>query len=280
VREKVSLLHIVLFVLTLLSTLAAGALQRGADFISEPSRLAEGIPFSFTLMAILLSHELSHYFASQYHRTRATLPYFIPAPTFFGTFGAFIKMKSPIMSRKALIDIGASGPIVGFLFSVVACAVGLSLSEFVVPAAYESEVLTLGNSALFAVLSDVFMGTPPEGHDILLHPIAFAGWIGLFITFLNLLPIGQLDGGHVAFALLGQRHSTLSMVLVVVLAVVGINLWFGWAIWAALMVALGLRHPPIMNWEVPLDPRRRFVGWLSLFIFAITFIPQPFPGVQ
>ncbi len=278
-REKVSLLHIVLFVLTLLSTLAAGALQRGADFISDPSRLAEGIPFSFTLMTILLSHELSHYFASQYHRTRATLPYFIPAPTFFGTFGAFIKMKSPIMSRKALIDIGASGPIVGFVVSVVACAVGLSLSEFVPTAAYEGEVLTLGNSALFAVLSDVFMGTPPEGQDILLHPIAFAGWIGFFITFLNLLPIGQLDGGHVAFALLGRRHSTLSMVLVVVLAVVGINLWFGWAIWAALMVALGLRHPPIVNWEVPLDPRRRFVGWLSLFIFAITFIPQPFPGM-
>ncbi len=278
-REKVTLLHVVLFVLTLLSTLAAGALQRGADFISDPSRLVEGIPFSFTLMTILLSHELSHYFASQYHRTRATLPYFVPAPTFFGTFGAFIKMKSPIMSRKALIDIGASGPIVGFVVSVLACAVGLSLSEFVPTVDYEGDVLGLGSSVLFAVLSDVFMGTPPEGQDILLHPIAFAGWIGLFITFLNLIPIGQLDGGHVAFALLGQRHSTLSMVLVVVLAVVGINLWFGWAIWAALMVALGLRHPPIMNWEVPLDPRRRFIGWLSLFIFVITFIPQPFPGM-
>ena len=268
--------HIILFVLTFLSTLLAGALLKGIDPIQEPIRIWEGLPFSLTLMIILLSHELSHYFAARVHRTEATLPYFIPAPPPFiiGTFGAFIKMKSPIATRKALIDIGASGPIVGFIFSVVASIVGLALSD--VMAAPEAGIIGLGDSLLFSFLARATLGVTPEGHEILLHPIAFAGWIGLFVTTLNLIPIGQLDGGHIAYALFGRLHRNISVVLVAALGVMGIIYWGGWMIWAVLMFILGLGHPPVLYWETPLDPRRKSMGWLALFIFVITFIPMPF----
>lgn len=274
-RGKIPWIHIVLFTLTFLTTVAAGAFQKGIDLTTEPGRIWEGLPFSITLMLILLSHELSHYFASRAHNTRATLPYFVPAPTFFGTFGAFIKMTSPIMNRRALVDIGASGPIVGFVVSIVACAAGLTRSEMVFTGG-EQPVFGLGESLVFSLLVRVFVGVPPEGYDILLHPVAFAGWIGLFVTFLNLMPIGQLDGGHVAYALLGWRHRFLSMALVGFLAIVGTFYWLGWAFWAVLMLVLGLRHPPVMHWEAPLDPKRRFVGAAALVIFIITFLPQPF----
>lgn len=268
-------IHIILFVATFLSMLGAGALQKGIDPFAEPARLFEGLPFAFTLMLILLGHELSHYFASKAHRTEATLPYFIPAPSIIGTFGAFIKMKSPIKSRRALIDIGASGPIVGFVFSVFASIAGLAGSSFgeLDPA---GGFLSLGDNLLFSALSRLILGVPPEGHDVLLHPVAFAGWIGLFVTSLNLIPIGQLDGGHIAYALGGPLHRRISIALVAVLAALGLSLWPGWAMWAALMVILGIKHPPVLYWETPLDPGRRLIGWAALIIFVITFTPEPF----
>ncbi|MFZ6006975.1 MAG: site-2 protease family protein [Nitrospirota bacterium] len=274
-NEKIPYLHIILFIVTFLTTLTAGALQKGINIIKEPIRIVEGLPFAGTLMTILLCHELSHYIASKKHHTKATLPYFIPAPSIIGTFGAFIKMKSPIITRKALIDIGASGPIAGFIVSVIASIVGLSMSEIVSVSGTEG-ALSLGDSILFSFLSRVTLGIAPDNHDILLHPVAFAGWIGLFVTSLNLIPIGQLDGGHVAFAILGERHRYISIVLVVVLAVLGIFYWEGWALWAVLMLILGIKHPPVIYWEVPLDPKRRFIGILTFIIFIITFIPSPF----
>jgi membrane-associated protease RseP (regulator of RpoE activity) len=274
--KKVPVLHIVLFVLTFSTTLLAGALQKGVNPLSEPLRVVEGFPFALTLMLILLSHELSHYIASRTHHTSATLPYFIPAPSIIGTFGAFIKMKSPIVTRKALIDIGASGPIIGFLISVAACIIGLSHSEVVALKEPGEFALGLGDSLLFTFLSKLILGATPEGHDVVLHPVAFAGWIGLFVTSLNLLPIGQLDGGHIAFALLGKLHRVVSTALVATLAVLGFFLWGGWTIWALLMLILGLKHPPVMYWETHLDPKRKLVGWLALVIFVLTFIPMPF----
>lgn len=274
-RKRIPWLHILLFVVTFFTTLAAGAFQQGIDLTAEPERIWEGLPFSLTLIAILLSHELSHYFTSRAHRTRATLPYFIPAPNIIGTFGAVIKMTSPIISRKALIDIGASGPIVGFAVSVVASSAGLAHSHFVLVSDAEP-LLGLGESMIFSLLARVFVGVPPEGHEILLHPVAFAGWIGLFVTFLNLIPIGQLDGGHVAYALLGPRQELLSKGLVTLLLLASFLFWWPWAVWAVLMVFLGLKHPPVMHWETPLDPRRKFVGVLALLIFVITFMPRPF----
>ncbi|MBZ0156460.1 MAG: site-2 protease family protein [Alphaproteobacteria bacterium] len=279
--KRVPVLHIVLFLATFATTLAAGALQKGINIFREPGRLPEGLPFAGTLMTILLFHEVSHYIASKRHHTYATLPYFIPAPSLIGTFGAFIKMKSPIMTRNALVDIGASGPVAGFIISVIASAVGLSMSE-VVPLTKGEGALSLGDSLLFTALSRVIVGTPPVDADILLHPVAFAGWIGLFVTALNLIPIGQLDGGHIAYAILGEKHRYLSIALVGVLALLGISAvvggsgWEGWLLWAVLMPVLGIKHPPVLYREVPLDPRRRVVGFLALLIFIVTFIPAPF----
>ncbi len=289
-------LHVSLFVVTFFTTLAAGALQMGINIIEEPYRLIEGLPFSASLMAILLTHELSHYFASRRHHTSATLPYFIPAPSIIGTFGAFIKMKSPIISRKALIDIGASGPIAGFAVALAVTVYGLYHSEFV--SIYSGQIgIVLGDSILFSLLSRLILGAPPEGKDILLNPVAFAGWIGFFVTSMNLLPIGQLDGGHIAYALLGgKNHSRLSFTLTTLLAVAGLSaiylsyglpssplisglknlLWEGWAIWALLLYILGLNHPPVIYWEIPLERSRKYIGWIALAIFVLTFIPVPF----
>ncbi|MBF0505520.1 MAG: site-2 protease family protein [Nitrospirae bacterium] len=280
--RRIPYVHIGLFILTFLSTLSAGALQQGINIIKSPGRIVEGLPFAGTLMTILLCHELSHYIASRKNHTVATLPYFIPAPSIFGTFGAFIKMKSPIITRKALVDIGASGPIAGFIVSVVACVIGLSISK-VIPLAQGGEgTLSLGDSILFSLLSRMVLGVTPEHYDVLLHPVAFAGWIGLFITSLNLIPIGQLDGGHIAYAILGERQHYVSRCLVVLLAVLGLSSllgfsgWEGWLIWAVLMLVLGIKHPPVLHWESPLDPKRRAVGLLALVIFIITFTPSPF----
>ncbi len=273
--KKVPILHIVLFIFTLLSTVLVGAMQTGADLLKEPGQIFRGLPFALSLMLILLTHELSHYFASRRHGVKATLPYFIPAPTIIGTFGAFIKMKSPIVSRKALIDIGASGPIAGFVVSVAASAVGLHLSE-IVPVTETKGALNLGDSILFSLLSHAVIGVTPVGSDILLSPIAFAGWIGLFVTSINLIPVGQLDGGHIAYAFLGENHANLSRILVLLMGLLGFFFWEGWIVWAVLLLVLGLRHPPVIFWESALDGRRRLAGLFALLIFVLTFIPVPF----
>ncbi|MEK6673341.1 MAG: site-2 protease family protein [Nitrospirota bacterium] len=273
--KKFPYLHLIFFILTFFSTLIAGALQKGINIIEEPLRIHEGLPFSLTLLTILMSHELSHYFSSRMHHTQATLPFFIPAPSIIGTFGAFIKMKSPIETRKALIDIGASGPIAGFIVSVFASVIGLSYSA-IVPTHDSTGILALGDSILFTIISRAVIGTPPASHDIFLHPVAFAGWIGFFVTSLNLLPIGQLDGGHILYAFLGERHRAVSMVLVVLLSILGLFFWEGWAVWALLMFLLGLKHPPVIYWETPLDRRRQLIGYTALIIFILTFTPTPF----
>jgi membrane-associated protease RseP (regulator of RpoE activity) len=303
--KKFPFLHLLLFILTLLTTLSVGAMWAGVNLLQEPGKIYRGLPFALSLMIILLSHELSHYFTSKKHGVKATLPYFIPAPTIIGTFGAFIKMKSPIATRKSLIDIGASGPIAGFIVSVIAVVIGLSMSK-VVPVTQTGGGLNLGDSILFSFLANVILGVVPASHDILLNPVAFAGWIGFFVTCINLLPIGQLDGGHVAYALFGERiHKRTSFIIFGALLFMGVTkilvssdyfhgilnsyialphyagryFWEGWAVWAVLLFVLGLRHPPIVYWEVHLDNKRRFIGWLSLIIFILTFIPVPFKGL-
>jgi membrane-associated protease RseP (regulator of RpoE activity) len=152
--------------------------------------------------------------------------------------------------------------------------IGLSFSKAV--SIKETEgALALGDSLLFSMLSNIILDFKPGSQDILLHPVAFAGWIGLFVTSLNLIPIGQLDGGHIAYALFGEKHIYLSNVLIPVMILFGL-FWEGWAIWAILLLILGLRHPPVLYWEVPLDRKRRFIGWLAFVIFILTFIPVPF----
>jgi membrane-associated protease RseP (regulator of RpoE activity) len=267
-------LNVVLFFLTFISTLTVGALHQGVDIIEHPWRIAKGLPFSLTLLGILLVHEFSHYFTSRKHGVESSLPYFIPAPTLFGTLGAFITMKSRITSRNALMDIGSSGPIAGFLVSVVATVIGLGHSE-VQALSTTGETLALGDSLLFTLLAKLIVGPVPPGFDVYLHPVAFAGWIGFFVTSLNLIPIGQLDGGHIAYAILGEKHKWVSRVLIGVLVVLGVFVFAGWLVWAVLLFFLGSKHPPILYPEIPLDPRRKTVGTIALIIFIFTFIPVP-----
>lgn len=269
------LIPLVLFLSTVLTTLFAGALQQGINLFKEPLRLWEGYPFSISIMTILLGHEMGHYFASKAHRTKATLPYFIPAPSIIGTFGAFIKMKSPILTRKALVDIGATGPLVGFILSLIACLIGLKMSKLVAITG-EEDLFTLGDSILFSLLVKFTLGEIPQGQDVLLHSVAFAGWIGLFVTSMNLIPVGQLDGGHIAYALFGRRHFYISRAFLVIVAILGAFYWYGWLVWVLLLLFLGVDHPPILVWENQLPLSRRIVGTISFIIFILTFTPAPF----
>ena len=272
--RKIPYLNIILFVLTFLSTLAVGAMHEGIDLVKEPIKIYKGLPFSFALLAILLAHEFSHYLASKKHMIEASLPYFIPAPTLFGTFGAVIKMKAPITTKNALIDIGASGPIAGFIISVIATIIGLSFSK-IMPVQDTVNFIALGDSILFSGLTKVILGAVPANNDVFLHPVAFAGWIGFFVTSINLIPIGQLDGGHILYALLGENHTIISKVLIGVMFIMGFLLWEGWIIWGVLLIILGFRHPPIVYSEMSLDPKRKIIGWISLIIFVLTFTPVP-----
>ena len=272
---RVPVIHIVLFVLTFITTAMAGAFQVGADPISDPRTIRAGFPFAVTLLSILMIHELGHYFLSRVHGVRATLPYFIPAPPFLiGTFGAFIRMKSPPPSRRALFDVGAAGPWAGLCVAIPAVLVGLRLSE-VRPLAMNEGGLVLGDSILFSFLTRLALGVTPDNATILLHPVALAGWFGLFVTFLNLLPVGQLDGGHVAYAMFGRWHRWVSRAFVIVIAVLGFHGWQGWFVWVVLLMLIGLDHPPTRDPVTTLDPRRRLAGWLTVAAFVVTFMAEP-----
>jgi membrane-associated protease RseP (regulator of RpoE activity) len=276
--HKLTRTHIILFIATFITTLLAGALMNGVIPWEQPEKIYLGLPFSLTLLLILLTHEMSHYVASRLHHVSATLPYFIPAPSIIGTFGAVIKMKPPIPDRRSLIDIGASGPIGGFIVAIIATIVGLSMSE-VRPAGELEDGLFFGSSLLFTFISTIVINVDPEKFAIILHPVAFAGWIGLLVTSLNLLPIGQLDGGHIAYALFGEKHALISKGMIPVLVLLGIIFWPGWIVWAALMFFLGYRHPPVVYPHIQLDRKRKLVGWISLLIFILTFTPMPVQGI-
>jgi membrane-associated protease RseP (regulator of RpoE activity) len=277
-HNKLTRIHVLLFVLTFMTTLFAGAMLNGVVPWEQPEKIYLGLPFSLTLLFILLTHEMAHYLMSRRHNVSATLPYFIPAPSIIGTFGAVIKMKPPIPDRRSLIDIGASGPIGGFIIAVIASLVGLYLSE-VRPAGELRGGIAFGSSILFTILSKIALNIDPEKYDVILHPVAFAGWIGLLVTSLNLLPIGQLDGGHIIYALFGNKHELISKSTLPVLIVLGIFFWPGWLIWAVLMIILGYKHPPVLYPYIQLDRKRKLVGWISLFIFILTFTPTPVQGI-
>jgi len=266
--------NILLFVLSLISTIVAGALQQGVDPLSHPGQIWKGIPFSFTLLLILGAHEFGHYAMSRRHHMDVTLPYFIPAPSLVGTFGAFIKIRSPIMDRRILLDIGAAGPLAGMLVAVPVLVIGLALSE-IGPLA-EGAGITLGSSPLLGLLTWAVHGTIPDRFDLILHPVAFSGWIGLLVTCLNLLPVGQLDGGHVAYAVFGSHQRILGRVMVAVLIALGVLGWMGWLVWAVILMVMGTSHPPVVYDWIPLDPKRKAIGWLTLAVFVATFTPVPF----
>jgi membrane-associated protease RseP (regulator of RpoE activity) len=240
---------------------------------SQPLSLLTGLPFSLTLLGILLAHELGHYLACRYYQVDASLPYFIPAPTFIGTFGAFIRIRSPILSKQVLFDIGIAGPLAGFVVLLPVLLAGLTWSK-VVPGIANRGDLVFGVPPLLWLLEKVFFPGVPAA-DVYLHPVARAAWVGIFATALNLLPIGQLDGGHILYSFVGSRHKSLSRVFALALVPLGLfTRYWPWYVWAALLFFLGIRHPAIFD-PGGLSPVRRRLGVAALVIFLLCFMIEP-----
>ena len=277
------ILPISLFIATIFTTLWAGAYQvyngpiRGPVnlLLEQPEILWRGIPFAATLLIILVTHEFGHYVLSRIHGAPASLPLFIPGPPYFiGTFGAIIRLRGPIVNRRALFDIGVAGPLAGFIAAVVALVIGLNLSTIIDRTGTHG--LQLGEPLLLQFIAWLVVGSIPAEADIVLHPIGFAAWFGLFVTSLNLIPIGQLDGGHVAYALWGARQRTIAFVMVPILIVLGYVGWPGWWLWAFMAGLWGFGHPPVRDLHVPLGRNRIIVGWIAFAVFVLTFAPVPF----
>lgn len=282
-------LHGLLFAATVFTTTVVGAgmahdfrrnlpydLEHGITGLSRlwanPWLLTEGLPFSLTLMAILLAHECGHYLACRHYRIDASPPYFLPAPTLLGTFGAFIRIRSAIYSKRALFDVGVAGPLAGFVFLLPALAVGLAFSK-VIPGVAEQGSIHFGTPALQWLMQQaIFPGVASA--DLYLHPIARAAWIGLLATALNLLPIGQLDGGHIVYSLVGDRHRQISKLVIFSLIPLGIFFWWVWLLWAVVLFFLGRRHPVIYD-SSDLGAGRKRLGWLTMLILLLCFTPTP-----
>jgi membrane-associated protease RseP (regulator of RpoE activity) len=223
---------------------------------------------------------MGHYLTGRRHHLDVTLPYFIPAIPPLGTFGAFIKIRSPIMDRNSLMDVGAAGPLAGSLVAIPFLILGLLYSE-IRPQTTGFTGISLGSSIILETVCLLRFGEFSFNATIILHPTAMAAMFGLFVTAMNLLPIGQLDGGHVVYALFGPRGArVVGLTFFVALIPLGIFVWQGWLIFAVLTLFLGLRHPPPIYDYLPLDPRRRLIGWIAVVLFIVTFVPEPLKLVE
>jgi membrane-associated protease RseP (regulator of RpoE activity) len=290
---KMLLIAGVLFLLTLATCLVAGtqfaiAYARNQAvsidefvhaftlFYKHPAGLAAGLPFALTLLTILLAHELGHFFACRHHHIRASYPFFIPFPSFIGTFGAFILLRSPIRTNRALFDVGASGPLVGFVFAVPALIYGVLHAKFVPGLADPAHAeIVFGTPVLLRLLEVVFH-PGIASNALLLPPIGRAAWVGLFATSLNLLPAGQLDGGHILRSLSPRAHRFFSLVLPFFLVSLGYFAdWPGWYVWAVLLFGIRfLRIAPVYD-PIPLNSNRRLGALLAFIVFALSFMPAP-----
>ena len=300
-------LHILLLVITVFTTLVVGARMEfnflnnqpnftaGNEFmpffpvewaLAVPSRLLLGIPFSSTLLLILFAHEMGHYLYCRHYRVYATLPFFIPAPTLIGTVGAVIRIRSPIRSRTALFDIGIGGPIAGFAVALPTLFAGLRLSKPMQPNAPSAD-LVLGFPRIFHLVHGILGWLAPHStaslplSGVLLHPIAVAAWVGMFATALNLLPSGQLDGGHIVYALWPRGHRAISWLTVLFMIYLGWH-YVGWRVWAGLITAMN-----ILGWrqrQAPVFPGISGARWwlaiLALAMLVVTFAPVPFHGAD
>lgn len=290
-------LHILLLLATCFTTLVVGARMQ-YDFqnnqtpfsptddalpffpltwvLQQPSRLLLGLPFAATLMLILLAHEMGHYLYCRYYGVYATLPFFIPAPTLIGTLGAFIRIRSPIRSRTALFDIGIAGPIAGFVVATTVLIFAMPLSKIMPPVAADSDI-QLGYPLIFRL---VWALTPLGHHGIALnevyfHPTAIAAWVGMFATALNLLPGGQLDGGHIVFATAPRAHKLVSRLTILALIPMALYFWAGWLIWAVLLRISGMRHPIVVEYP-GITGVRRWLVVFALVMLVLTLAPAPF----
>jgi hypothetical protein len=274
-------LHWLLFLATLVTTTWAGALHAGVDLLQQPERFAVGLPYSLGFLLILGAHELGHYFAAKAHGVRVTPPFFVPVPFGLGTFGAFIKIKSITPNRRALFDVAVAGPLAGLVFAIPALLIGLRFSEVVpgnVQASLVSAGVNIGSSTLMEILARISLGpSVQEGSHLLLHPLAFAGWLGLLVTALNLAPIGQLDGGHMAHALFGARKAHgLSMVGLAALFLLALFVWPGLMLWAIIVFFIaGTHDAPAADDVTPLGSPRKALGYLTFAVLLLIIVPAP-----
>jgi len=307
-------LNAVLFVLTILSTIGVGLglslpyvfaeALRGpgpgevgwdAKAFLDPRVLGLALLYSAVLMAILTAHELGHYLTCRRYGLAATLPYFIPAPNLFGTFGAFIKIKSPIPWKRQLFDVGAAGPLAGTVLAFPTLLVGLTFSKVV--AGQAQGTMSLGEPLLLKLGGLLFLRHVPDNANVILHPVAFAGWVGLLVTSINLFPVGQLDGGHIAYALVGRKRRLVSTLALGVFLVLGVFVFAGWLVWGIPGLLFGLvirlkrpaglyrlavrwQHPPVVDEGIPLDRRRIVLSVVIIIIFVLSFIPDPIKGTS
>lgn len=295
--------HVVLFLATLVTTTFAGAVLTDAIPYTGPlvfftsghpgypgflRAWSTGLPFSLPLLAILLSHELGHYVVARRYQLDVSPPYFIPVPlvpSFIGTMGAFIRLRTILSDRRQLFDVGVAGPLAGFVVALPVLAAGLTMSH---PAISDEGLrglvvffggggpqIPLGDSLVTIALRRLFVGDPLV---IGVHPVAFAGWVGMFVTMLNMLPISQLDGGHVLYAALPRWHERIALAFWMLIVVLG-WFWRGWLLWGLLVLLLSrgrLGHPPVLDAHRPLPPSRRALAWVALILFLVTFAPVPF----
>ena len=310
-EKKRYLLHIVLFVVTFITTTIAGVEWiRGFGGPFEISSLLVGLPYSVSILFILSCHEFGHYFAAMYHKVKATLPFFIPLPSFngifinFGTMGAVIKTKSVVPNNKVMFDIGVAGPIAGFIACLLVLVYGfthlpgvnyiLSIHPDYFSPDYGKTglALTFGNTLLFSFLREVLTShaqfVPPMS-EIYHYPFLCVGWFGLFVTSMNMIPVGQLDGGHIIYSMFGEhKHYALAQIamgILLILGLIGIGDevlgwktglgWMGWLFWGLILFFLiKVKHPPVPYFE-PLDKKRKMIGYFSIFILVVSFSPAP-----
>ncbi len=311
IKKHSLLIHIFLFLISVVTTIIAGM-----EWISPSpgpyslTELMQAVPYSFSILFIIGVHEFGHYFAARFHNVDVTLPYFIPFPPIagflnFGTMGAVIKTRSAVMNNKIMFDIGVAGPIAGFIAAIIVLIYGythlpgveyiLAIHPDYFSETYGENALSLqfGNTIIFQIFNSIFINPDqfvPPMSEIYHYPYLTAGWLGLFITAMNMIPVGQLDGGHVVYSMFGSKKheaiASISMIALVVLGVFGaldlfIDLgfqfgWSGWLFWALILnFVIKVKHPPVMHFE-PLDRNRMILGYLSLFILVISFSPNPF----
>lgn len=284
--------HLTLLALTVLTTLTVGA-QIADNYVAHrpafdldlswsllrslgqhPLLLLSGLPFSGTLLGILLAHELGHYLAARAYGLRVSYPYFIPAPTLIGTLGAFIRIREPIHTRKMLFDVAVAGPLAGFVVAIPALAAAILRSRVGTVASIPDMIIPGHPLALTLLAHWIRPGMPVS--RLVLTPAGCAAWVGLFATALNLLPISQLDGGHILYAVFERRHRVVARVLWVALLPLGYFCWPGWFFWAVMIAFIGVKHPPVRFPADDLGPTRLVLAFAALAILVLCFMPTPF----